>query len=69
MIAPIKRPQATPSSPVVRHARRLVASALLAQPARPPETAPPVPVWRAWLFTAWVVAVVSSYFAHMIGWF
>jgi hypothetical protein len=66
MIAPIKRPKASRSSPGIRRARQLVASTLL--PQRPqPADAPAVPAWRAWLFTAWVAVVVAVYSAYMIG--
>lgn len=66
MIAPIKSPKASRSSPGIRRARQLVASALLPHRPRPPD-APTVPAWRAWLFTAWVVVVVAVYSAYMIG--
>jgi len=66
MIAPIKSPKASRSSPDIRRVRQLVASALLPHRRRPPD-APTVPAWRAWLFTAWVVVVVAVYAAYMIG--
>ena len=69
MIAPL--PQTGPErSPVHRHvraARRLVASTFLPAPARAADDAPSIPVWRAWLFAAWVLVVTAVYFASMLG--
>jgi hypothetical protein len=67
MIAPIKKPEALEASPGIRDARRLVASALLTERPHPPDAAPPVPAWRAWLFTAWVVVVAAAYFLCIAG--
>ncbi len=69
MIAPIEKPKAAATSPGIRRARRLVASALLKQRPRLPGGAPCLPAWRAWLFTAWVVVVAAVYFACMAGLF
>lgn len=69
MIAPIKRPKTSAPSPGIRRAHRLVASTLLQQRLRPRDAAPPVPAWRAWLFTAWVVVTAAVYFACMSGLF
>ena len=69
MIAPIKRSTTPTRSRGIRHARQLVASTLLTQPTRRRDRALPVPAWRAWLFTAWIVVATASYLAHMAGLF
>ena len=68
MIAPIEKPKASASSPGICRARRLVASTLLQEQPRWPDSAPPVPAGRAWVFTAWVVGLSAAYFAYMMGW-
>ena len=67
MIAPIEGPKASAPSPGIRHAHRLVASTLLEQRPRPRDCTPPVPAWRAWLFTTWAVVVAAVYFMCMAG--
>jgi len=69
MIAPLGRmdPETTRTRRRLRLARRLVASAFFPYDADPTGNAPPIPAWRAWLFTAWVVIVTGLYFATMLG--
>lgn len=67
MIAPISRSEQPALSVAMRHARRLVACTLLSEPSRPPEDAPPVAAWRAWVFAAWVALVTAVYAASMAG--
>lgn len=67
MIAPIQRTKDPPGSPEMRRAHRLVASTLLKKQRYPADDAPPVPAWRAWLFTAWVVTATAAYLAYMVG--
>jgi len=65
MIAPIQRTEPTPQTPAMHRARRLVASQLLPENADAPDASPPIPRWRAWLFTGWIVTVVVIYLAVM----
>ena len=67
MIAPIQQTDDPPRSHGMLRAHRLVASTLLKEPRYPADDAPPVPAWRAWLFTAWVVVATAVYAAYMIG--
>jgi len=68
MIALIKRPKVSASSPGICRARRMVAATLLKRGARP-DASPPVPAWKTWLLTAWVITVGASYVAYMSGFF
>ena len=65
MIAPIEGPKASAPSPGIRRAHSLVASTLLKQRPLPRDRTPPVPAWRAWLFTTWAVVVAAVYFMYM----
>jgi hypothetical protein len=67
VIAPIHRTENAPQPSGMRLARRLAAAALLKQPSCPADHAPPVPSWRAWLFTTWAVVATAVYVAHMAG--
>ena len=67
MIAFYQETEETTSTPSMRRARRMVASALLEQESLPQSSAPRVAAWKAWLFAVWVVVVTACYFAHMFG--
>jgi len=69
MIAPIRLvdPETAEARGRLRQARHLVASSLLEERRESVPDAPPVPGWRAWLFSAWVVVVTVMYFAHLVG--
>jgi hypothetical protein len=78
MIAPVKRRKASVTSPGIHRARQVLASMLLTERPRgakdgsaipATDALPPMPAWRAWLLTAWVIVVVAAYFASMAGWF
>lgn len=69
MIAPLEQmdSETTQTRRRLRLARRLVASTFFQHDPDPGENAPPIPAWRAWLFTAWVTIVTAIYFATMLG--
>jgi len=67
MIAPLGPMDPETTRTRLRLARRIVAAAFFPHDADPAENAPPIPAWRAWLFTAWVVLVTGLYFATMLG--
>ncbi len=69
MIAPLEQmdTQTAQTRQRLRLARRLVAWTFFQQRHTPAENGPPIPAWRAWLFTAWVVIVTTVYFATMLG--
>ena len=71
MIAPLRR-ASTETIELrgrLRRARRVVASAFFNRDRKPPENAPPISAWRAWLFAGWVVIVTGAYFAATLGLF
>jgi hypothetical protein len=69
MIAPLDQVDAETAETRrrLRLARRLVASTFFQHRPEPREDAPPIPAWRAWGFTAWVVIVTAVYIATMLG--
>jgi len=70
MIAPLREtdPDTVHASPHLREAHRFVASTLLSPQADSGRDAPPVPAWKAWLFTVWVVVITAAYCAFALGW-
>ncbi len=69
MIARIQEAEDPAPSPALRRARRKVASSFLERQSYPADDGPPVPIWQAWLFAAWVVVVTVAYAAAMAGLF
>jgi len=65
MIAHIRETPRQPRSRVMRRAHRLVATTLLKKRLHPADGAAPVPAWRSWLFTLWVVVVTGVYMVYM----
>ena len=70
MIAPLDQltPETVKRRGRLHHARRLVASTFLKPRTEPSSNTPPVPAWRAWTFTLWVITVSAIYLATMLGW-
>ena len=69
MIAPIQKTPQRPRRTGIHYARHLVAASLLKERTYRDDNAPRVAPWKAWLLTAWIVAVTAMYGAYMIGWF
>lgn len=67
MIAPLRQsdPEITEIRRRLRQARKIVAQTLLGS--RDAAEAPSVASWRAWTFTAWVLAVTGAYCAYLFG--
>ncbi len=57
----------TVSTPRMHRAHRMVASRFLTQGTEQHGSPPPVAAWQSWLFSAWVVVVISTYFLHLFG--
>lgn len=54
-----------PRPAALRQAHRLVAKTFLKSELSEPTRR--VPVWQAWLFTAWAVTATVAWFAYMAG--
>ena len=72
MIAPIRYPEPETSSSRrhLHEAHRVLASALLGQPAEHfgnGTRAPAVRPWRAWLFAGWVTVAAAAYCAWVLA--
>ncbi len=55
------------STPRMRRAHHMVASRFLTPDAQQHGSPSPAAAWRSWLFAAWVVVVISTYFLYLFG--
>jgi len=66
MIAPIQQEPRPQRSLALRRAHRLLVSTFFREPDRTADIGQPIPAWKAWVFTAWLVGTVAIYLAHML---
>jgi len=68
VIAPLPQTDPRSARPSRLHqAHRLIVATLLKHRSQAADHRPPIPAWKAWLLTAWVVLTTGVYLLAMSG--